>query len=199
MMNNLLAIETSSDVTGVSLIVNGEPIDTSEDIIRSKNLAVWIYDILKKNSMQVQNLDGIAVDIGPGGFTSLRAGLSIAKGLAMSSSLPMIPVNLFNAVAFDVGNLLQETYIIAMHAYGKKFFLQSFNKTASVSDASISSDLSDLKGKTVVGYKLDSDVDCKLNFTPSSVMIGLYAYSNFDNLLTDNISSLECLYIGSNF
>ena len=48
MINNLLAIETSSDVTGVSLIVNGEPIDTSEDIIRSKNLAVWIYDILKK-------------------------------------------------------------------------------------------------------------------------------------------------------
>ena len=69
-MNNLLAIETSSDVTGVSLIVNGEPIDTSEDIIRNKNLAIWIYEILKKNSMQVQNLDGIAVDIGPGGFTS---------------------------------------------------------------------------------------------------------------------------------
>ena len=64
MMNNLLALETASDVTGVSLIVNGDPIDTSEDIIRSKNLAVWIYDILKKNSMQVQNLDGIAVDIG---------------------------------------------------------------------------------------------------------------------------------------
>ena len=81
----------------------------------------------------------------------------------------------------------------------KKFFLQRFNKTASVSDASISSDLSDLRGKTVVGYKLDSDVDCKLNFTPSSVMIGLYAYSNFDYLHTDNISSLECLYIGSNF
>ena len=198
-MNNLLAIETSSDVTGVSLIVNGEPIDTSEDIIRNKNLAIWIYEILKKNSMQVQNLDGIAVDIGPGGFTSLRAGLSIAKGLAMSSSLPIIPVKLFNAVAFDVGNTLPGTYIIAMHAYGKKFFLQSFNKTSSVSDASISSDLSVLKGKTVVGYKLNSDVDCKLNFTRSSVMIGLYAYSNFDSLVTDNISSLECVYIGSNF
>ena len=199
MMNNLLAIETSSDVTGVSLIVNGEPIDTYEDVLRSKNLAEWIYEILRKNSMQAQNLDGIAVNIGPGGFTSLRAGLSIAKGLSMSSSLPIIPVKLFDAVAFDVGDTIQETYIIAMHAYGKKFFFQSFNKTTNVSDASISSDSSDIIGETIVGYKLNSDVDCKISFTPSSVMIGLYAYSNFDSLATDNISSLECVYIGSNY
>ena len=198
-MNNLLAIETSSDVTGVSLIVKGKTIDTYEDVLKSRHLAEWTYEILKKYSIEVKDLDGVAVNIGPGGFTRLRAGLSIAKGLAMSSSLPIIPVRLFDAVAFDIGSKLSDTYTIAMHAYGKKFFMQSYNKTTNISDPSISSNLSDLSDETIIGYRLDSEIDCKINFTPSSVMIGLYAYSHFGSLATDDISSLECLYIGSNF
>ena len=197
--NNILSIESSGGVTGVSLINEGEIIDTLEGLSKNKMLAEWVSDILIKNNTVVGELSGIAIDIGPGGFTSLRAGLSLAKGLALSSSIPIVPVKLFDAVASEAYQYFSDIFYIAMHAYGKNFFMQPFKNGASLSDPIMSSNLEDLDSKQVVGYKLDNQIDCKRNFVPSSITIGQYAFEYFSSLATHDFSDLECLYLGSNF
>jgi hypothetical protein len=51
-------------------------------------------EILIKNKLRVQELDYIAITIGPGSFTGLRVGLSLAQGLAYSADLSIASINL---------------------------------------------------------------------------------------------------------
>jgi tRNA threonylcarbamoyladenosine biosynthesis protein TsaB len=56
--------------------------------------------ILSAEGVTVSDLDGIAVTVGPGGFSALRAGLGVAKGLALSRSLPVVGVSTLEATAY---------------------------------------------------------------------------------------------------
>ena len=53
---------------------------------------------------RVDDLGGLAVGLGPGGFTSLRVGLATAQGLAMATGKPLVGCSAFEAlVAFTAG------------------------------------------------------------------------------------------------
>ena len=45
-------------------------------------------------------LEGIAVSVGPGGFSALRTGIGVAKGLAVAWSLPMAGVSTLESSAY---------------------------------------------------------------------------------------------------
>ncbi|MDE2836579.1 MAG: tRNA (adenosine(37)-N6)-threonylcarbamoyltransferase complex dimerization subunit type 1 TsaB [Chloroflexota bacterium] len=45
-------------------------------------------------------LDGVAVSVGPGGFSALRTGIGVAKGLAVAWSLPVAGVSTLEASAY---------------------------------------------------------------------------------------------------
>jgi tRNA threonylcarbamoyladenosine biosynthesis protein TsaB len=47
---------------------------------------------------RVDDLGGLAVDLGPGGFTSLRVGLATAQGLAMATGKPLVGCSAFEAL-----------------------------------------------------------------------------------------------------
>ncbi len=51
----------------------------------------------------LSEIDGIALSVGPGFFTSLRAGASMAKALAMTLGLPVVGVPTLKALAKDAG------------------------------------------------------------------------------------------------
>jgi len=61
-----------------------------------------IEDMLNRVGKSVNDLDGIAVAIGPGSYTGLRVGLSLAKGMALASQIPLIGVPTLNIVAFSI-------------------------------------------------------------------------------------------------
>ena len=91
----LLAIETSSLVSSVALL-HGQTLRAELTIqarlTHSEQLMPHIADMLEKASVAKQDIDGIAVSIGPGSFTGLRIGLATAKGLAFSWDVPIIGV-----------------------------------------------------------------------------------------------------------
>ncbi len=99
---NILAIETSTEVCGISYFENDEMKEIEEEEIPRKHattLPMFYKSLQDKANFELNKLDGIAVSIGPGSFTGLRIGLSYAKGLAYSHDLPIIPVPTLEAIA----------------------------------------------------------------------------------------------------
>ena len=48
---------------------------------------------LKKQELRQTDLDAVAVSKGPGSYTGLRIGVSVAKGIAYAASIPLIAVD----------------------------------------------------------------------------------------------------------
>lgn len=55
----------------------------------SQVLLPLIDKILKQEKMDFKDLDGIEVEIGPGSFTGLRVGVSVANALCFALNIPV--------------------------------------------------------------------------------------------------------------
>jgi tRNA threonylcarbamoyladenosine biosynthesis protein TsaB len=91
----LLALDTSTRSVGVALYdgaqVLNETVWTSQDY-HTVELAPAVLQALKSAGVTVHDLAALGVATGPGSFTGLRVGLSLAKGLAMARGLPLVGV-----------------------------------------------------------------------------------------------------------
>ena len=122
---NILAIETSSNVCGISYIEKGSCVGCVEEDISKKHAEIlpeFYLNLQKKTDFILDNMDAIAVSIGPGSFTGLRIGLSFAKGLAFSKDLPIVPISTMMSLAFTLKEDLPVIGII--HSHAKRVFCQ---------------------------------------------------------------------------
>lgn len=98
----LLAIDTATRNVGIAVYdgiqVLSETIWTSQDY-HTVELAPAIEETLAKAGQTTQSLTLLAVAIGPGSFTGLRIGLSVAKGMALACHLPIIGIPTLDIVA----------------------------------------------------------------------------------------------------
>lgn len=95
-MSTILSIETGTDICSVGLSIDGELISLRESVEErnhAKNLAVFIDDILRQSSLNEKLIDAVAVSMGPGSYTGLRIGVSLAKGICYANNIPLISVN----------------------------------------------------------------------------------------------------------
>ena len=65
----------------------------------SADLMPAVVQVLKDCGVTTKELTGIAVSLGPGGFSALRVGLSAAKGLAAAGGLPLLGVGTLESEA----------------------------------------------------------------------------------------------------
>jgi tRNA threonylcarbamoyladenosine biosynthesis protein TsaB len=92
----ILNIETSTEVCSVSLAENGQLLFKKESIDgmnHSRLLTVFIEEIFAENNIQINTIDAVAVSKGPGSYTGLRIGVSVAKGLCYGLNIPLISIN----------------------------------------------------------------------------------------------------------
>lgn len=98
----MLAIDTSTRIVGVALYdgyrVLGEYIWETRDH-HTVELAPAVEDALSNSGQNISDLGAVAVAIGPGSFTGLRIGLALAKGIAMSASIPLVGIPSLDALA----------------------------------------------------------------------------------------------------
>jgi tRNA threonylcarbamoyladenosine biosynthesis protein TsaB len=59
-----------------------------------------IEKILNQASLELEDLDGIAISVGPGSFTGLRIGLATAKGLCFASGKPLLSVPTLDGLVY---------------------------------------------------------------------------------------------------
>jgi tRNA threonylcarbamoyladenosine biosynthesis protein TsaB len=102
-MATILNIETSTEVCSVALAKNGKllyPKEETEGLNHSKLLTVFIEDIFKENNIDLKELDAVAVSKGPGSYTGLRIGVSVAKGLCYGLNIPLIAIDSLEVLGF---------------------------------------------------------------------------------------------------
>ena len=203
---NILAIETSSNICGISLIENGNLID-SIDKDKSKQHAEvlpQLYQELQiKTNFSLSNIDALAVSIGPGSFTGLRIGLSFTKGLAFSKNLPIVPISTMMALAYNSRKFLPTLGII--HSHAKRVFYQKIRwaNTVPCPDG----DIKVAEWDKFIDYidqtenifqlncgKLDKSSDF-ISTNLSSSSIGILANINYNELVIDQPYDLVPNYV----
>jgi len=99
---NLLAIDTACSVLSIAVAAEDEIFcaETEAGLKHSEIVMNIIDSQMKKASLAPSKLDGVICMGGPGSFTGLRIGYSIAKGLALSLSVPFIAVPTLDCMAF---------------------------------------------------------------------------------------------------
>ena len=93
----ILGIDTSTKICTCSIFdsENGIIAETSLSVKKNhSNIVMPIIDnLFKISDLTINDIDKIAVAIGPGSFTGVRIALGIAKGLAMALNKPLIAIN----------------------------------------------------------------------------------------------------------
>ena len=97
-MNELiLHIETSTKACSVALSNSGQCIAIIEknpdDYIHGEYVTLFIEEVLTQVQKSIDELNAVSVSIGPGSYTGLRIGLSVAKGICYGLKIPLIAIS----------------------------------------------------------------------------------------------------------
>src|SRR6478736_4010681 len=93
----ILAFDTATEVA-TSALVDGDEV-LGERRSRAQTLLEDVDALLRQGGAHPNDLDGLAVGIGPGSFTGVRIGLAAARGLALSLDLRGAGVSTLDAIA----------------------------------------------------------------------------------------------------
>lgn len=108
-MSCILSIETSTDVCSVAVSQDGTCIFEKEDSSgpnHAVKLGVFVDEALSFIDSHLIPLDAVAVSCGPGSYTGLRIGVSMAKGICYGRSVKLLSVPTLHLLCVPV--LLRE-------------------------------------------------------------------------------------------
>ena len=92
----ILCIETATSICSVALCdSSGVRVlkESSDEKSHSSRLTVMIMEALNECGISARELDAVAVSKGPGSYTGLRIGVSVAKGITYAAAKPLIAIN----------------------------------------------------------------------------------------------------------
>lgn len=99
-----LTIDTSTDTASIAIVQNSEVIAELAWRCRENHtveLLPRLARLLDETKVALQSASGIIVAKGPGSYTGLRVGISIAKGLAFSLNIPIVGISTLEAEAYQ--------------------------------------------------------------------------------------------------
>jgi len=101
-MPGILCIETSSECCSVS-VCDDDGIKafkfSEEKYSHASELTILIENALKDCQYKMKDLAAVGLSKGPGSFTSLRVGASVAKGLCFALGIPLISIDTLELIA----------------------------------------------------------------------------------------------------
>lgn len=127
----VLGIDSATANASVGLWSDGSIV--AEQHTSSRNHAASLLPlidaVLSEAGCAIAQLDALAVSAGPGSFSGLRVGLSIAKGVALASGLPIFAVSTLEALAATIAD--REGYICCLiDAHKGELYMACFEARA---------------------------------------------------------------------
>lgn len=119
-MSCILNIETSTSVCSVAASQDGQTIFVKEDLqgpSHNVSLGVFVDEALSFVDSHAIPLDAVAVSCGPGSYTGLRIGVSMAKGVCYGRNLPLIGIPTLEVLSVPVllhHDLLEDALLCPM-------------------------------------------------------------------------------------
>jgi tRNA threonylcarbamoyladenosine biosynthesis protein TsaB len=213
-MSLILNIETSSKNCSVSLSSTGKLLSHFElednKYRHSELLTSTIQDILSNEKLNVKDLDAISIGVGPGSFTGLRIGFSVAKGLCYPHKIKLIGISTLKILANSLDS--KSNNIIALiNDKGNYFYLSKYNSELDelippriefidheflnkIIDNSTTIVVNDSSSYHFIDKILNKKVNLIKNVISSSNMISL-SDKSFNNNKYEDIAYAEPVYV----
>ncbi len=139
------AIDTSSDRAGVALFdgVDATVIAWNAHRNHTVDTLAQLDHLLRLAGIQLYQLDGVVVGTGPGSFSALRVGLSLAKGLVFSLGVPLAGIATTDAIAAHLAWM--DRPLLAVMTAGRDRVVWSRYEGGSAIEGPVNSTLDELR------------------------------------------------------
>ncbi len=132
---NILGIDTSTNCCAVGFSRASEKgiMHIQKEILKSntghsEHILGMIERIFHAQNITTDQLNLIVISIGPGSFTGLRIGMSVAKGLAFVCNIPIVGIHSLDAIGADFAeekimaaiSSRKNEFYCAMYSFGKR-------------------------------------------------------------------------------
>lgn len=212
----ILSLETSTDVCSVALHRDGSLLAVQEYYkprSHARMLAVLIEYIFALTDTSINHLDAVAISRGPGSYTGLRIGVSMAKGLCYASNVPLISINTLEAMVaraklvngewsyyipmIDARRMEVYTLVadsdsdVILTTEAKVIDGSSFNKYFEEGVVMLFGNGA-LKCADILTHKNAHFIDY---INPSAIYTGILAYTSWNEANFENVSNFEPYYL----
>ena len=221
-MSLILCIETGTDVCSVGIARDGELVslrESDEGRDHAKKVGVFVDELLRETGVAPDELDAVAVGMGPGSYTGLRIGVSFAKGLCYGLQIPLLAVGSLDALTqvamedyqagiIDIDNWDEATLCPMVDARRMEVYTRLYNaKGEPLND--VSAEI--ITPESLAEYRVEKQLVifgngaakcCEvlgdatyINITPSARGLALPAQRLLDEGKTENIAYFEPFYL----
>lgn len=107
----LLNIETATEICSISISDNAKILALQESnapFSHTAQLTILIDNALKQLGLPLSSIDAVALSSGPGSYTALRVGSSVAKGICYALNKPLISVDTLKSLALATRNKIAD-------------------------------------------------------------------------------------------
>ena len=129
----ILAIDTSTDRTAVAVVEDGRVIESRfhEDPLAHGEALAKIVTEIKPN---LENIDLVAIGMGPGPFTGLRSGIAFGQIFSLARGIPWVGVSSLDALAKQFDG---DEFIVQVDARRREVFYAKFKNGKRVGEVAV--------------------------------------------------------------
>ena len=141
----ILAVDTSSSICSVAILEDDKLIDKNElddGKTHSENLMPLLDELLKRNSMDIKEIEMIACTVGPGSFTGIRIGVATIKPIAEVLNIKVASVMSLESLARNVEN--KSTIVSLIDARNNQVYAGIFDKNYNKKEEYIADDINEV-------------------------------------------------------
>ena len=167
-----LAFDTSAKIATCAVLDDERALASysiDNGLTQSELIMPMAESMLSSLKLSFSDIGLIATSVGPGSFTGVRIGVSMAKGLAFGKNIPISPVSTLEALAYNLfpfeGILVpcmdarrNQVYNALFECDGKE--IKQITEDRAISLSELASELSNFEGKKIYlsgdGYEVAS-------------------------------------------
>ena len=214
----ILAIDTATETGSVAFLEDSylqAEYRIRRKRIQSRKLTPVIQSLLTDLEWDFPDISGVAVSIGPGSFTGLRIGLSVAKGIAFARDLPLTSVISLDALALSYAEnptlvcpmirFRKQDYYLAMYEWDgsrmervseyEVLHLRELNEFL-VDGVTLAGDFSEEEINQLKEFvKRDVHLAHPFHRQSTAFQVGLLGQENLRQVKVDSIDSVEPFYL----